>query len=351
MKKHIFILSALLALFSGSNFAPLNAVQDTEKDAKSAPAQSFFLTEVPISTNNNRNVVMVEVAGEALHFVLDTGATRTALFQSEDLEFDHLPKVGSSQIIFPALDEKVTGSVLAPFDIDFGDYSYRPERPLLIHKRPPVGDRLNFAFDGVLGQDFFAAHVVEISPDTQKMKLHSNGKEFPSTFAAKIDLVLKDGAPYIEYSAKMPWEHTSRKKSMMLDTGYPGLMVFWSDKHFLRAAGKKRAEALRASNTGIFTRATFKVGTVRYIHGPIFLAPNVPMQAQERDGIIGSNILNSHHHAFDLTGGKLYLGRRKMRYSRIDGAFYVPNNEEYIFKRFVKPVMGIKHIIENNPDN
>jgi hypothetical protein len=343
MKKLLYVILSFL-LFGA--LPPALATTTTLQ-----PTETAHLVQVQITSVNNRNVVIAEVKGKFLHLVLDTGATKTALFQGEDLEYTNHRQVGQADIIFPALDEKVTGSKLEPFDVDFGGYSYRVKEPLLILNRPPVGDRLNFAFDGVLGQDFFADHVVEITPSAQSMTLHPNGTVFDDKFAATIDIKLRGTAPYIEYTAQMPWEKYPKKKTMLLDTGYPGLMVFWNNRHFDKAVGRKRAQELRETNTGIFTRVSFRVGRVRYYHAPIFLAPNVPMQAQKRDGIIGSNVLNSHDHAFDFSGGKLYFGAKKVKYRHIDGGFYVPNNENFIFKRFNNHPIGPKVVLEVKDKN
>lgn len=298
------------------------------------------LATVDIITTNNRNVAMLTVQGEILRFVLDTGATKTSLFQSEDRPFDQFERVGTANIIFPALNEKVEGNVLAPLDIHFGDYVYRAETPLLIRKRPPIGDRLNFAFDGVIGQDFFNQFVVEIDPDRSKLSLYRPGTKLKTVFKANLTLHIEGTAPYIYFSSPMPWEQklrvksTPQRKKMLLDTGYPGVMVFWKKDHIEKAVGKNRAEKLKADNTGIFTRATFKIGTLRFISAPIFLAPNVPLQMHDRDGIIGSNVLNSFHHVIDFPGRKLALNGRELGFHTIDGAFYPPNNEGYIYKDF-----------------
>ena len=306
------------------------------------------LAEIPITTVNNRNVIYVRVAHYDLHLVLDTGATKTSLFQSEELAFADLERIGSSEIIFPALDEKVTGSRLEPLPIRLGDYEYQLESPLLVHKRPPVGDRLNFAFDGVLGQDFFHDFVVEIDPEARKLRLYKPGSKIGARTGTKIKLHIRGNAPYIDYFSQMPWERRPQRKSMLLDTGYQGLLAFWSDEHFVSAAGKNRAIELRAQNKGIFTRATFRLGRVKFMSAPVFIAPRTPMQAQERDGIVGNNVMNSHHHVIDFPGEALYLKGRTFMFKQIDGGFYVLNNESYIVKRFQENPTGSKMIIEGN---
>jgi len=304
------------------------------------------LASLPTETINNRLVVVLPVAHYELRMVLDTGATSTALFQSSEHEFADLKKTGSAQIIFPALDESVTGSKLEQIDIKFGRHIYSPKELLLIHKRPPIGDRLNFKFDGVLGQDFFMEYVVEVNPKNQTINLHPKGTNLRRYFFTRTRLTLKDTSPYILFKNKFPWERRSSKKQLLLDTGFPGLMVVWNETHFKLAAGSSNVEKYKAENRGIFTRADFTIGKLKFYRAPIFIAANIPIQAQKRDGIIGANVVNQFHHVIDFSNGQLLLGASRYNYDRIDGTFYVPNNETYIFKRFASESDGFKVIIQ-----
>jgi hypothetical protein len=323
--KFFFRIIILTQALSFSLFAADDIAQNE------APA---WITELSYRVVNNRTVVLVEANGHELHLVLDTGATKTALFQSDDETFSDFQIVGKSQIIFPALDETVEGKKLAPFDIKIGDIIFSPEKPLLVSSRPPIGDRLNFRFDGVLGQDFFHSFIVETIPDTGKMKLYANGTDLKGGYRSEIKLQFKRSAAHMDFYTKMPWEQQAQRKTMLLDTGYPGVMIFWSTRHFETAMGKSKARALREDNTGVFTKATFKVGKVRFVNAPVFLSPHVPKQASRRDGVIGSNVLAGQKHAIDFSSGKLYLSSTSFQGTHIDGEFYVPNSENFIYRRF-----------------
>jgi len=278
--------------------------------------------------------------------VLDTGATSTALFQSAGFEFDDLEKNGTADILFPALDQMVEGSRLAPVDIRFGDHVYTPDDVLLIHKRPPVGDRLNFKFDGVLGQDFFSRYVVEVDPKELKVRLHAKGTNLRRQFFTSLKLSFKGSSPYIQFNNKFPWEMRQSTKELLLDTGFPGLMVIWNERHFSMAAGKSNVETYKAENRGVFTRATFKIDRLKFLRAPIFIGAKVPKQVQKRDGLIGANVLNQLHHVIDFGNKRLLLGSARFDFDRIDGHFYVPNNEDYIYKRFNDIGASSKFVIE-----
>ena len=304
------------------------------------------LAVIPTEMVNNRTIVRLPIAQYQLHMVLDTGASSTALFQSAKHEFGDLKKTGTAQILFPALNETVTGSRLEPVTIQFDEYSYTPDDMLLIHKRPPIGDRLNFRFDGVLGQDFFSHHVVEIDPEQHVLKLYPSGTNLKPYFFTNLKLHMRNTAPHIKFNYQLPWERRTSPKELLLDTGFPGLMVIWNAHHFSMAAGKSNIATYKAENKGIFTRATFKIGKLKFFDAPVFIGPNVPKQAQKRDGLIGANVLNQFHHVIDFGNKQLLLDAGRYSFDRIDGHFYLPNNEDYIYKRFNEFDAASKFVIE-----
>lgn len=311
-------------------------------------AKQTPLASIPIAIVNNRVLVKVSVGQHQISLTLDTGASNSALFQSRDNDFSDLLVLGDANIIFPALDEIVHGVNLVPIPIKFGAYTYRPTRLLRVDHRPPVGDRLNFKFDGVLGQDFFNEFVVEIDREAMTLNLYQAGIDLSDYFRTELQLIMKDTAPHIKLQNKMPWENHIRTKELMLDTGYPGAMVLWGDKHFLLAARGNNINTLRSENRGIFTLANFKVGMLRFFRTPIFVAPQEPIQAHQRDGIIGSNILIWFRHAIDFPRERLLLDIGSIHFNRMDNGYYLPNNENYLVKRFdPKPPVGSIYVLEN----
>jgi len=308
------------------------------------------LAEIPIEKVNNRTVVHIPVANYWLHMVLDTGASSTALFQSSDYEFADLEKTGRARILFPALDEEVEGTRLAPVAIKFGPHTYQPDSLLLIHKRPPIGDRLNFKFDGVLGQDFFMQYVVEIDHIGHVLRLYTKGTDLRKHFFTRIGLHMKGSSPHIKFENTMPWERWKSTKELLLDTGFAGLMVLWNERQFKLAAGSSNVEAYREENKGVFSRASFRIARLKFRHAPIFLGPKVPKQVKERDGLIGAHVVNQFHHVIDFGNRQLLLDSSRIWFNQIDGRFYVPNNESHVYKTFNKIDATAKFVIGTPED-
>ena len=69
---------------------------------------------------------------------------------------------------------------------------------------------------------------------------------------------------------------------------------------------------------------------------PIFLTPNVPVQAVKRDGIIGATVLMQHHHVIDFAAKKLRLKHDVYFTRSTEVVLYPPNHENFIEKEFNK---------------
>ncbi len=311
--------------------------------AKDAPIP---LAELSYDLVNNRVQVTAQIDQIELRFLLDTGASRTVLFQTEKHPFSNLPHIGQTDVIFPALDEIISGITLGTFDIKIGSHIFTPPEALLIQKNAPVGDRLSVKFDGILGQDFFQQYLVEVNPKSRLLRIYEGGTKLKKRFRTRLNLHMDGNAPHIKFMNKFPWEHYSKPKKLLLDTGYPGSMVIWSERHFRRAAGIGQVDDMREKNIGIFTRATFTVGSLRFFSAPIFIAANEPKQANKRDGLLGSNVLSQFHHAIDFQSKKLWLSVVGVHKSGVDGAYYLPNNEDFIVRDFDRPKSSPMLVIE-----
>lgn len=295
------------------------------------------LATLPIKLVNNRVLVQVPVGHHTIKMALDTGASSTALFQSPEYDFTDLQIEGDANILFPALDEVIKGVRLAPLPLKFDGYVYTLKRPLRVDRRPPVADRLNARFDGVLGQDFFHDHVVEINRETKTIKLFAKSTDLSGRFRTTLPLVMKGSAPHVRLRSRLPWEKRIHAKELMLDTGYPGAMVIWGDEQFQQAAHGENPRALQDANKGIFANANFRIGHLRFVRTPVFIAPHEPRQAQKRDGLIGSNILIWFHHVIDFPNKRLLLDIGSVNFNRMDPARYVLNDETYLVKKFRMP--------------
>jgi len=332
------VILGILSLFFGIIYSASSYARNTGNEIP--------LAEAPFDLINNRVQIRVKVREFTLRFLLDTGASRTVLFQSEKYPFNDLQTIEETNVVFPALDETVSGLTLAPLKFSISQHSFFVQKPLLILDTTPIGNQLHFEFEGILGQDFFNSFVIEVNPKTRILKLYPKGTKLKKRFRTRLKLHMKGHSPHIRLVSKLPWERYAKSKSLLLDSGYPGSMVIWDDKHFQLASRGKDTPQLKADNIGIFTHATFEVGNLRFIEAPVFISANPPKQARKRQGLLGGNVLNQFHYVIDFGSKKLWLSVVGVHRTGIDGGFYPPNNEEYIVRDFNKPETSAVLVIE-----
>jgi len=308
-------------------------------DKKSMYRQSA-IAEIPIDFVNNRVQVVLTAGPDntPLTFLLDTGATSSVFFQSAQLDAVPMAFSGSSKLSFPAIDAKVTGSRIISVPLHFGDFTFESKRGIYIPANEQVSTQLRIEYDAILGREFFEAFTVEIDPADKMMYLYKAGTDLRGNFVVSQRIYLEGRTPHIQFVSQMPWERRSSKKTMLLDTGYPGSLVIWNKKHFLQASNAGKVLERGINSTGIVSFIDLTFGKLYFEHIPVFIAGKVPAQAQKRDGLIGASLVSQYHHAFDFTNGRLLLspviGRDGQAVQVIDGLIYTPAEEAFDLKAY-----------------
>ncbi len=292
---------------------------------------------IPFKYENNRIRLTATLNGDPLSMLLDTGASTTVLFANMEEAIKRLPISGDAAILFPALDQTFNGKRLAPVSIDIGNKTINLQKVILLDDKSNMKARRLVRYDGILGREFFSGYTVEVDPKDQKIRLYPQGTDLGPQYRTLHKLYMQDGAPHIRFRTKMPWETSPSMKQMLVDTGYPGTIVFWDSIHYRKAARLTPEVYQHEESVAIVGRARFKFGRLTFLHTPVFLGALPPKQAGKRDGLIGGTIINSFSYAIDLTGARMWMLAKHEgnNYSRqIDGTFYPPNDEPFVFSDF-----------------
>jgi|GEM_PF-1234284 len=295
------------------------------------------LVTIPIEIRTNRVHLNVTINGNAISLLLDTGASVSLLFEGSAPFINDLATTEGGLVSFPAKDQSIASKQLMPTTIAFGELQVTLKKIRLIAQESWRNSSFFFGFDGIVGQELFQQYTVEISPRSKTLALYKKGTDLSSLYRSRHTLYMKGTAPHIRFRSQLPWEKSPRMKELLVDTGYPGAMVIWNAQHFKRATTPTEWEKYTKSNTGIIARSQFSLGQIRFIGVPVFLAANPPIQVEERDGIIGGNILNNYQYAIDFNTKRMWLYSRSIRgsfTSTIDATLYPPNDEDYIVKDF-----------------
>lgn len=292
---------------------------------------------LPIELENNRIRLTASLDGVPLSLLLDTGASTTVLFSNMEPVIQTKPSVGEAQVVFPALDQTVTGQRLAPVTLTFDGLDVSLENVIQLDDKSDLRARLLLRYDGILGQEFFSKYILEIDPGSRELRLYAQGTDLGPNYRTSHKLYMQDNAPHIRFRTKMPWETLPSMKQMLVDTGYPGALVFWDSTHYRKAARLTPEIRQKSSNTAIVGRTRFKFGRLTFMEVPVFLGSHPPKQVGKRDGLMGGTILNNFSYAIDISGERMWMLARREgnNYARqIDGTFYPPNDEAYVFSDF-----------------
>ncbi len=292
-------------------------------------------TEIPFEFENNRIRLTMELQGTAITMLLDSGASTSILFGHDHDLISSLKTVGKTSILFPALDERIEGDTVEAVELTLHGEPIYLKKMVRLDSKADLRARLLLRYDGILGQEFFQQFAIEIDPAARVMRLYDRGSDLSAFYRTTHTLYMQDDAPHIRFRSKMPWETMPSAKEMLVDTGYPGAIVFWDSTHYRKAA-KLTPEAYRDS-TAIVGRASFSFGRLKFLQTPVYLGAYPPKQVGKRDGLIGASILNNFSYAIDLTSRRMWMLAiaEGSDYSRqIDGTFYPPNDDDYVFSAF-----------------
>lgn len=294
------------------------------------------LATFPIEIIDNRTHIKFDSPQGEVTFLLDTGATSSVFFDTDLIPTAALNSSEEARINFPAIGKSAVGKRLGDIALSDGVFTFVSQNGLLIDGDTDVKDALEANFSGIIGQELFERYIVEIDPQNELIHLYAPGTEMEDDFEHQHNLKMVGQAPYIVFKSKLPWEKRSSVKSMMLDSGYPGGLVFWSDKHFMQAASLTERKKLTENNMGILTAANIKFGSLTFENMPIFIASSVPEQSSDRDGLIGASILSQYRHVIDFHNERLLLTAvvddQGDPIQIVDGAVYTPNNEDFKVK-------------------
>ncbi len=317
-----FLLFALVAVY------PVRP--DTPESAKP-------LFTAPFEYENNRIRLTVEIAGVPLVMLLDSGASTTVLFSNMQKAMANLPTQGNKTVLFPALDERLPARKLMAVKATLNGNEFTLSDLVLLDDKADLRARLLLRYDGILGQEFFRKFTIAVDPAAKTLTLYPPGTDLRHLYRNEYPLYLQDNAPHIRFRSKMPWEKNPSMKEMLVDTGYPGAIVFWDSTHYRKAA--KLTPGAYSNNAAIVGRASFMFGRLRFLRTPIYLGSHPPQQVGKRDGLIGAGILNRFSYAIDLAGERMWMLAYSEGgdYSRnIDGTFYPPNDDAFVFSDFAQ---------------
>ena len=170
------------------------------------------LAIIPFEFENNRIRMEVDLGGHSIKMLLDSGASTSVLFASDQITVEAQTALGRSSVLFPALDETLDGVKLQQMDLVAGTLRTQLKKLVLLDDKSNLKQRLLLRYDGIVGQELFSLFTIEVVPAKKVINVYPKGTDLSSLYRTRYRLFMQKGAPHIHFRSKMPWEQTPSKK-------------------------------------------------------------------------------------------------------------------------------------------
>ncbi|PCI00760.1 MAG: hypothetical protein COB81_08400 [Flavobacteriaceae bacterium] len=269
---------------------------------------------------NNLIIIPMEVNGKSLNFILDTGVSRTLLFnlnQIDSLDLKEIKKIkirglGSNKPVNALLSKNnefklknIVGShqnLLFILDSDFD-----------------LSAKLGLTIHGIIGYDLMKDFVVEINYLHKKITFYKSSK-FPTRKIRKAELLpltFYNNKPYVHVNIKLEKLQDPILVKLLIDSGgSDGLWLFKSsnplivdpEHYFEDYLGEGLSGIIRGKRSKIHSifmgRYELKQPTVSY---PDSSAIALARKHLDRNGSIGGTVLSRFKVILDYKNAAMYL--------------------------------------------
>ncbi len=320
--KHI-ILKILIILFVIPSFA--QARMELLNGRKKQKLSFEFI--------NNVIIIPVYINGKKLSFILDTGARNTILFGSTKSDSLVLNNKIKTKIRGLGDGEPINAIISRNNRINIKNiYGYNQTLYVLLDDSFNLSLKMGKPIHGIIGYELLKDFVISINYRTRKLIFYdaSNYKLPKSKKYQKFALDFYHNKPYINAVSQLT-DSLSHQTKLLIDTGCSdALWLFENYNTGLTIQGKfftdYLGEGLNGSIIGKRSKIiSFKLGTFTFKNITTAFLDSVSTSYarsfKERDGSIGSSLLERFHVIIDYPRKKLYLKKAKrfdkeFRYNR-----------------------------------
>ncbi len=272
---------------------------------------------------NNLVLIPVELNGENLTFMVDTGVKQSLLFSITSIDSISLNQVEKVRIkglgedkYFDALKSK--NNLLRIDDVVCPDF----EILVILDKKFDFSTRMGINIHGIIGSELFKDFIIEIDyqnkkisfnkPKTYTYKRCKKCQEFPLTFRFQ--------KPYINTIISRT-DSTTTKAKLLIDSGSgDALWLFEKSSTEIEIPKKSMQDFLGKGLSGnIYGKkgklASLEIGKFKFCNMLVAYPDSTSILGGEhsfrRNGILGSEILKRFHTIYDYPNKKITFKKNK----------------------------------------
>ncbi len=273
---------------------------------------------IPFELINNLIFIPINVNGENLTFLLDTGVEETILFSLEDkneVSFFNVKKIklkglGGTNAIEALKSSKNKLEIKGLVDDNHEIY-------IILDQEFNFSSQVGIPVNGIIGYHFFKNHLVEINYSKKKIIVYENDKKIKKCIGKKYisdTISLENNKPY--YISDITSEQLIFPSKVLLDTGNSDAIWIFSDKKTAVPLPKVTVNdylgrGFSGDIFGLRGRVShIKFGNIKF-ENPIATFPDSisikdVVLVKDRVGSIGGEILKRFTVIFDYPNKKIY---------------------------------------------
>jgi len=233
-------LTRIIALISAFLFTACQTLPDGPLSLKDALEADLAVT-LPMRVNDKGLFVLegVEIDGASLDFVIDTGATHSAIFK-RSLSKAGLKDSSRKERIVHGMIESQSRRVLTLSEMKLGPLQYN-QKPIIVLDSPLATFGEAEEYDGLIGMDILASYNLIISPSTQELKLIPKDNEiYVPSYWSRIELTPNPFQVDNRDLHFLQLRIAGRRTVALLDTGAQLSIINWAAASFSQVKSMKR---------------------------------------------------------------------------------------------------------------
>ncbi|MCY4561589.1 MAG: aspartyl protease family protein [Flavobacteriaceae bacterium] len=310
---------------------------------------------------NNLIVLPVEVNGQKLRFLLDSGVNTTIIFNNNQIINPHLEN--AQKILLQGLGEgdPVTAHITIENTLKIKHLVAKQQTIFLIDETEfEFARRMGTQIDGIIGSSLFSSCLITVKYDSQQLKFlnfENKRKNFCSR-CYELPLEIEENKPYIHIKGKLSPDQPIKGK-FLVDSGSGDSVWLFPELGNISIVKPTFEDFLgRAINGNIYGQrgkiASISLGDKTF-NGVKVAYPNLQSlehlsRSDGRIGSIGGEILKRFRVTYDYRSKRLYLRslKRKIQpfYYNMSGLEIQHNGVELTRKQITNN-LGVKRSEEN----
>lgn len=274
---------------------------------------------LPFESRNNLIVLKVSINGsKPYNFILDSGSRNTFLLRPDLMDSLSLQPSGQIFVMGAGLKDTVTADIIRGARLESGDLMGKFQSILVLSKElPEISDMLGLEVHGILGADLFNRYAIRVNYKKRKLILMEPDVLKSQVGFTEVPVEVSNNKGYINTLIYNEWLQPKTAK-MMIDCGASLAMMFnfsEEDSNAYPLFSEYIPSEIGIGLAGVIPGYIGRLKNAQIAGYPMndVIISAVPTTRSddyflnERDGLIGSEVLSRFHIWYNFPLGKMYI--------------------------------------------